>query len=349
MTNMTVQSLAAEIKRQSVEKKDYIATSWAGFRMGPEGNQLEIEDKGLFGIKDYAHSDLSQFTEIPKPYYDRMRRESPVLLSENVNHWLEKKQEPRLVRTMRSEVRCVRSNSYRPLDHDQLMGAIIPVLGDHPGMKIQACDLTERKMYLRAVLPKLEFEVRKGDIVQFGLSISNSEIGQGALEVAIYALRLICLNGAVMEDGKQRKNHVGGSLGDELATEYLADETRKAVDEAFFLKLRDTTKHMLTEAVVLGSVHKMRDAAETKIPVRPDKMVTELGRRMSLSLSESDGVLEFLMNGGDMTQWGMANAFTSMAKEVGEHDGDRSDELERIGGKIISLTQTDWARVADAA
>jgi 3-isopropylmalate dehydratase small subunit len=62
-----------------------------------------------------------------------------------------------------------------------------------------------------------------------------------ALEVAIFALRLICLNGAVMEDGRQRKNHVGGSLGDgELAMEYMADETRQSIDKAFFLKLRDS-------------------------------------------------------------------------------------------------------------
>jgi hypothetical protein len=224
----------------------------------------------------------------------------------------------------------------------------MPALSEHPGIKIHACDLTERKLYLRAVLPKLEFEVKKGDIVQFGLSISNSEIGQGALEVAVFALRLICLNGAVMEDGKQRKSHVGGALGEELAAaEYLADETRKAVDEAFFLKLRDTTKYMLTEAHVQGSVAKMRDAAETKLGARPDKIVKELSRRLAFTEGEGDSILEFLMNGGDLTQWGMANAVTALARET--EDSDRHDELERIGGKIISLGKADWARVAEAA
>ncbi len=348
MTSMSVATLAAEIKAQKAVKRDFLATSWANFRMGHEGNILEIEDKGLFGIRDYAHSDLAAFTEIPKPYYDRMRRDEPGLLATNVNRWLEKKQEPRLIRTLKNEVRCVRSNSYRPLDHDELIKAVMPALSEHPGIKIQSCELTERRLYLKAVLPRLEYEVKKGDIVQFGLSISNSEIGQGALEVAIYCLRLICLNGAVMEDGKQRKNHVGGSLGDgELATEYLADETRQKIDEAFFLKLRDTTKYMLSGAAIESSLAKMQAAAGEKITVRPDKLVYELGKRVGLTVAENEGVLDFLMSGGDLTQWGVANAVTALAKTI--DDSDRGNELQQAGGKIISLGRQEWARVSEAA
>jgi hypothetical protein len=347
MTHMSLANLAAEIKRQKDQKKDFLATAWDGFIMEPDGTHLELEGLSSFPIGEYAHSDLAEFTRIPKIYYDRMRAEMPTLLAENVNHWLEARKEPRLIRTLAGKVRCVRSNSYRPLDHDQLIEAVMPALAEHPGIKVHACDLTERKMYLRAVLPKLEFEVRKGDIVQFGLSISNSEIGQGALEVAVFALRLICLNGAVMQDNKQRKNHVGGALGEEVASEYMADETRRAIDEAFFLKLRDTTKHMLTETVVLGSVHKMRDAAETKLGARPDKVVKELSKRLDITEGEGDRMLDFLMSGGDLTQWGMANAVTALAKE--SEDSDRSDELERIGGKIIALGRAEWSRIAEAA
>ena len=122
---------------------------------------------------------------------------------------------------------------------------------------------------MTAVLPKLEFEVRKGDIVQFGLSISNSEIGQGALEVALYALRLVCLNGMTMPDNKTRKNHIGGRLGEQdMAAEYFADDTRKLADKTFFLKLRDVTRHMLTEGAVEQSVEQMRRSAGMKLDAR---------------------------------------------------------------------------------
>ena len=205
---------------------------------GPDGTHLEIEGLSSCRLRDYAHGDLSQFTEIPKPYYDRMRRDQPTLLATNVNHWLEAKdREHRLIRTLAGETRAILSNKFRPLDNCDLIEAALPALYEHPNIEIQKCELTERKLYMTAVLPKLEFEVRRGDIVQFGLSISNSEIGQGALEVALYALRLVCLNGMTMPDNKSRKNHIGGRLGDDLAAEYFADDTRKLADKAFFLKL----------------------------------------------------------------------------------------------------------------
>ena len=47
--------------------------------MDPDGTHLEIEGLSSCRLRDYAHGDLSQFTEIPKPYYDRMRRDQPTL------------------------------------------------------------------------------------------------------------------------------------------------------------------------------------------------------------------------------------------------------------------------------
>jgi len=346
--NMTVNDLASEINRQKGLKKDFLARSWDGFQMDPDGTHLEIEGLSSCRLRDYAHGDLSQFTEIPKPYYDRMRRDQPTLLATNVNHWLEAKDhEHRLIRTLAGETRAILSNKFRPLDNCDLIEAALPALYEHPNIKIQKCELTERKLYMTAVLPKLEFEVRRGDIVQFGLSISNSEIGQGALEVALYALRLVCLNGMTMPDNKSRKNHIGGRLGDDLAAEYFADDTRKLADQAFFLKLRDTTRHMLTEGAVEQSVEQMRRSAGMKLESRPDKAVKEVTRRFGLSDVEGQGVLAFLLQGGDMTMWGMANALTAAGRE--NEDADRADELERIGGKLVTLAPGEWAQVANAA
>ena len=347
--NMHINDLAAEIKRQKALKRDFIATAWDGFRMEGGGNHLYIEELSNHRLRDYAHADLSGFTEIPKHYYDRMRREQPELLATNVNHWLEAKKEPRLIRVLDNQIRCIRSNTFRPLDHDQLIEATLPALYEHPSIQIKECHLTEKKLYLKAVLPKLEFEVRKGDIVQFGLTISNSEIGQGALEVAIFAFRLACLNGMVVPDGKQRRSHVGGRLGDDLAAEYFADETRKLADKAFFLKLRDTTRHMLSEAACEGAIVQMQRAAGEPLTGRVDKVVQELAKRSNLNEDEGTSVLEFLLKGGDMTRWGLANAVTALARTRMDDDADRSDELQRLGGKLISLNESEWSQVAEAA
>jgi hypothetical protein len=348
MTNMTVTDLLAEIKRQQALKQDFIATSWDGFKLDGGGSHLELEGLSSFSMRDYAHADMAGLTLIPKPYYDRMRREQPELLASNVNHWLEAKREPRLIRTLGGQARALLSSKFRPLDNDQLIEAALPALADHSDLRIKSCELTERKLYLKAVLPKLEFEVKRGDVVQFGLSISNSEIGQGALEIAIFALRLVCLNGMVVPDGKQRKNHLGGRLGNgELAAEYLADDTRQAADHAFFLKLRDTTKHMLSEVACESALEQMRRSVGEVIGARPDKVVRQLARRVSLTEDEGDGVLAFLLQGGELTQWGLANAVTAHAGVI--EDADRQDELQRLGGKLISLSAHEWSQVSEAA
>lgn len=349
MNVMTVQTLAAEVKRQQGLIKDFLVMPHTGFEMIPNGRELAIARFNELPIGQYAHDDLSDFTGIDRGYYRRMQKEKPELLARNVNSWLEDMsgdgKKRRFVRTLEGSVRCIKSNKFRPLDNAHLMGAALPALADHPGIQIQSCNMTEARLYLKAVLPKLEFEVKKGDVVQFGLTISNSEIGHGSLEVAIFALRLICLNGAVIEDGKFRRSHIGGRLGsDEAAEEYFADETRKAADEAFFLKLRDSVKYLLTEAACEDSVEKMRRAAGVRIEARPDKAVKEISRKFGLGEEEQTSVLEFLLRGGDLTQWGMMNAITRAAQEI--EDYDRQTEFERMGGKVLELEGNEWAKVA---
>jgi len=50
------------------------------------------------------------------------------------------------------------------------------------------------------------------------------------------------------------------------------------------------------------------------------------------------------LTGGDLSKWGLANAVTSLANEA--EDYDRVVELERIGGKIVDLTPTEFKVLA---
>jgi hypothetical protein len=36
-------------------------------------------------------------------------------------------------------------------------------------------------MYIKAICPRIQAEVKKGDIVQAGIAISNSEVGMGSV------------------------------------------------------------------------------------------------------------------------------------------------------------------------
>ena len=53
----------------------------------------------IYTVSNYAHLQIAEYVGIPYLYYQRMMSEAPALLSENVNHWLYKKNEKRLLCT----------------------------------------------------------------------------------------------------------------------------------------------------------------------------------------------------------------------------------------------------------
>src|SRR5207249_3273087 len=101
-----------------------------------------------------AHSQLAELVGIPKAYYDRMREKAPLLFANSVNHWLAENESARLVRTVGGAARAVLSGKYYPLDNAPLLQATLPTLHEH-GFKIVSAEVTERKLYLKAVMPKI--------------------------------------------------------------------------------------------------------------------------------------------------------------------------------------------------
>ncbi len=75
--------------------------------------------------------------------------------------------------------------------------------------------------------------------------------------------------------------------------------------------------------------------------------VKALGKIVQFTQDEGDDILAHLIEGGDLSQWGMLNAVTSFSKTV--EDYDRASELEAIGGRILTLTPNQWNTVKEAA
>ena len=58
------------------------------------------------------------------------------------------------------------------------------------------------------------------------------------------------------------------------------------------------------------------------------------------------GILRHLIHGGDLSQWGLANAVTRHSQDVDDYD--KATDFEMLGGQIIELKQTDWTAIATA-
>jgi hypothetical protein len=337
--------LATTLEHQLETKKDYIVQSNAlQMRVEDQDSFLTAGDFG-WGMNDIAHGQLSEFTKIPKPYYDRMRISWPALLASNVNHWLGQASGKRLVRTMEGGARALLSDKYRPLDNYDLAEAALPVIQES-GAKIESCEITERKMYLKTVFPKFEGDIKQGDPVQLGMVISNSEVGCGSLAIRPLIYRLVCTNGMISEDYSMRKHHVGRlDTDNDITAALFSSDTLAADNKAFFLKVRDLIQHVLTKEVFEGMIVKIREAAGIKITRNPVDVVQEISTNFGMSQAESGGVLRHLVEGGDLSKWGLVNAVTRFSQDVDSYD--RATELESLGGKIIELNPTEWRVLAE--
>lgn len=345
----SLSELASEIERQQATKRDFVASSQA-IGYAPDGTLALRNGNGgrVFGVTDICHEQLASRLGIPRAYYDRMRLSQPDLLARNVNTWLQAEPKRYMVRTLDGKARALLSDRYRPLDAFDLAQAGFPALAKI-GAEVVSCDLTERRLYVKAVVHKVRATV-VGDIVEAGVTFGTSEVGLGSVFAHPYILKLSCLNGATMEVGV-RKTHVGRSYSGgedfaDLADEYFKDETREASDRAFWMKVRDVIEACCSEERFKGIVGKIEAAAGRKIEKDPVAVIEDVTKRYGFTDDEKGGLLRHLISGGDLSQWGMANAITRLSQDVESYD--RASDMERYGGQIIELAPTEWRTLAQS-
>ncbi len=351
----SVVEIAKELERQVTTRKDYLAqTEVLEMQVGVKDEKIDVSVAGLnggnFRLRELAHEQIAEQIDIPRAYYKRMQEEAPDLLATNVNRWWHKKPTRRMVRTLDGEIRAVLSSRYRPLDNMDLAECVLPVLQEK-GVIIESCELTERRLYVKAVLRSLEMEVRgtkrKGDIVQSGIVISNSEVGCGAVRIEPFAYFLCCTNGMIALDSSLRSHHVGRGQDVDGVREFLRDETKQADDRAFWMKVRDVAAASFNEVQFRQMVGRLEEVAGQKIESNNfEKVVEVTTSRLSLPEGSRGSILRNLIEGGDLSRYGLLNAVTSVANDTKDYE--LATEFERAGGKILELPAQTWREISTA-
>lgn len=346
-TGKSLIELATELQRQSTAKVDMLVDS-DQMTMANDGKIMAVSNHDNFTIADNAHSQLSTHLEIPKRYYDRMLTDQPDLLATNVNHWLHTNNQRRMVRTLDGNFRAFLSSKYRRIDNDIIANMALDTLLNMPGLStdnIASCEITDNRLYLKVVFDKIQGEVTVGDVVQSGITISNSEIGRGRFDIAPFVHRLVCLNGMTINDAKMSKRHVGQRLEHLGVIEYQAD-TLAADDKSIMLQLRDMITSAATQSVFNQHLERMRAATMGEKIEKPVEAVEVLANTIGLNADEKTSVLENLIQDRDYSRWGALNAVTKVANT--HDDYDRASELETLGGRILNLNQSEWRAIASA-
>lgn len=334
----TIQNLYGELERQREARKDLIADTRSINISSTNGtSMLSVstgEDILSYRITDIAHRQIADRLNIPYKYYERMRFEYPALLDKNVNGWLLKNPERRMLRTLDGKLRAFLSDRYRRLDNLELVDHVLPVIAEMKGCEIISCDITETHLYLKVINKTMKAEIVPGDVVQAGFVISNSEIGLGALKVEPLVYRLVCKNGMISKDLAHKKYHTGKQVEDtDNAYELYSDATLAADDKAYFMKVQDIVSAAVDEAKFNLTVDKMRTAMIIKTGDNPVQTVEVLGDRYVLNKLERASILRHFIMGNDYSHFGLVNAVTRSSQDVADYN--RATELERIGGTLL--------------
>lgn len=351
----SLQALAAEIERRAESKRDFIAPV-GKLEMVTDEDQPKLAvlngSNTQLAINDIAHGQLAEYAGIPLTYYKRMIAE-PDLLAANVNRWLKDKgNERRMVRSLDGSARAFLSDKYRPLENEELAEAVLPALLDQD-LLIVSSEITERRLYIKAVDRSIERDVPTGrkmgdgshvffDTASPAITISNSEVGLGALSIESGVYTKACTNLAMIGTNL-RKYHTGAraAVSDEVYA-LLTDDTKRATDIAVWKQVRDLVKSAFDEARFMALIRKLGDAAMDPLPAdQTVEVIERVGKRFSFTEGERKGVLTQLIEGGDLTRYGLHAAVTRFSQNESVNY-DRATELERIGGDVIELGRDQW-------
>ena len=374
----SINDLVREVKRQSDSKVDYTANTRA---LDADANGVVcLTLKGRDGQTDrfplskIALRQVGDRTGIPAKYVDRMVKDSPDLFATNVNHWFTNEPKDQMVRTIEDNngqryVRAFLSNRYRPLDNFDMLDAMLPHI-NKPNITIESCDVTESKMYIKAVDHNVSCEIPRDpnlkdykwgeghhmvDVVNPAISIGNSEVGMSSVFCIPGWFTRSCTNLAISKAHAQRKYHVGRDTrgGDEYDHYGIySEKSNRLNDAAIWSKMADLVNASLGLDGKGGKVfniivENLKASREREITGSVEKAMDCFADKFKVNVEERSGILTHLIKGGDLSAYGLHSAVTRYSQDVADYD--RASELEQTGADVIELPKNDWQAIAVAS
>ncbi len=352
---LAIEEFAAEIMRQNEIKEDYVVNS--------PNLQMDVWDSNLFlrvmdedmtdrleplEITENAHRQIGARLGIPAKYYSRMLNENKELLLQNVNHWLKAEPEQRMLRVMEGKIRAFLSNRYLRIDNHEVVCAVMPIIGEIIDIQFVSSQITENHMYLKAVNPHLQREIKPGKTVQAGIVICNSETGLGTFYVSPMLYFPESDIGMISDRGKIKRIHYGPIYRTSEYFELRPEKFLMAEDNTFLEKIRGSVRDALDEDVFESTVTVMRAANGEQIDAtNAPNVINTSGIEFNITETEQEGVLHHLIESEDMTRFGLASAVTRQSLESESYE--RATELEEISYRMLTMSHNQWERINQKA
>jgi hypothetical protein len=342
MSHQELVPVFRELKRQRETRKYLIVDSHSLKAVAePERIVIDVPKYGGYPLTQWAHGQLAEKVQIPQKYYSRMLdAKNYRLLADNVNTWLPT-EDKRMIRILDGNVRAILSDRYRVLDNYDLVFLALDEFAKS-GAEVHKLNLTESHLFVKAVTPLLQGEVRPGDVVQGGLVIRNSEVGASRFAVEPFVLRLKCTNGLIVSEGYSRV-HLGKRK--EEGEFNWSSETIYHENQAIWSAVRDVIKQTFDPANFESIVKRLKSNAETPVSA-PVQAVDNIVIHTGLSETTKEMLLRNFLEDKDYTQWGLTNALTATARQLPEPED--QVELETKASDLALMPAETFLEIVDA-
>lgn len=306
--------------------------------------------KGYFQERLHKNA-LDQVAEragIPSTFINRLldKPYGRELIVENLSTIFKKEEDMQyLVRSVNGEVRGVLSNSFRLMESGPIIESFAKACEEIGAVPIEGVG-GDLRWAVKAILPMVfQPSKKKGteELIAFGVQLSNSDFGKGALGLNCFMTRVICTNYATLEQ-VLRQVHIGKRLSDDMV---FSKETYAADTKAQTLAVRDMVKEVLAPKKVNALVGRIGKALEERID--PKQAWTELPK-LGLLKGEVEKVKELFNDAGveqlppGTTQARLSNAVSWFAKSAATPE--RRLELEQIAGDLLFAKEKDDKKAA---
>jgi hypothetical protein len=348
--NADLPGLIELLEDQYTRQRDMIVTAR---QISVEGTQLLVEGQGRVDLSmdgvttlpgvytptEICDRGLSDKFDIPFKYLRRIRAEMPGLYDATLNTHLAGDSRNFMIRTLANAdgnglARAFLSDKYKIIDNlDVLYAALDGLREAGVPVEIDACDLTERRMYIRVrcdgvkvLAPALlanyrsPFNGRTGaecPVVRAGFVIANSELGTGALTITPEITVEICGNGLQITRDIVRKIHSGVQQGEGVID--WSPETQKRELALLTSMTTDAVKAFLSPEYATRVIREIE--IEAGRPVTDAAATVEIvGKQLRFSEERRATILNHFIKGGDTTAGGILHAVTSVARTLPNAD-----------------------------
>lgn len=332
--------ILTKVTLESENKKDYI-TQMSNIHMDRNGGISFIDTSKVDGPKirdvrfnttDWGQTQAFGKLGMPSQYFKKLKSSKPDLVADHFNYWAKNSDKDILVRTKIKNqdnglIRGILSDKYTILDNDTALDSLGKILeGNDSAFSIRSLHLDDKRIHVRITFPDLTKKVGvdvqgNPDNLQVGMDFVNSEVGASSLNIMAMVYRLVCKNGlrAWCVDDRFSQRHI----------HFKSYELHMRMAEAMAKSLNsgiELTDHL--------------EKTITKQIENPFSVIDKLAKENGFTQDFTDDTKENF--DGVKSAYGIINAITASAKEL---PNERRLDTERFAGKLITLSDGEWARL----